>query len=147
MKFYNLRALIHRPHLSSAKSGQLYSDTGVFLDSRIRQSKRICLLAAQQTARLLHNIEDKKNLVYGFPWWQMISCLICASSILLAASICIDREQEAEEIDWITVDEDAEVCLTVFQALSTNSTAAGLARDMMQGLKNTRFHIQGLFSP
>lgn len=69
------------------------------LSSRIRHFKRICLSAAQQTARLLHNIEDKKGLVRGFPWWQMISCLICASSILLVASICIDREQEAEEID------------------------------------------------
>jgi hypothetical protein len=72
----------------------------------------------------------------------MISCLICASSILLVASICIDREQEAEEIDWTAVDEDADVCLTVFRALSTNSNAARLARDMMQGLKETRLHLK-----
>lgn len=110
---------------------------------RISMSKRKCVEAAQQTAKLLHNLEDKKNLVYGFPWWQMISCLICASSILLVAGICInlDLESEAEvfkDLDWLAVDDDAEVCLQVFQALSSNSNAARLARDMMQRLKTTR---------
>lgn len=76
-------------------------------------------------------------------WWQMISCLICASSILLVAGICINLESESEsqvfkDIDWLAVDEDAEVCLQVFQALSSNSNAARLARDMMQRLKKTR---------
>jgi hypothetical protein len=145
VKFFHLRALIHRPFLSPGRLLQSCSNPAVFFESereRICLSKRRCVLAAQQTARLLHNVEDKKTLVYGFPWWQMISCLICASSILLVASICIDREQEAEETDWTAVDEDADVCLTVFGALSTNSNAARLARDMMQGLKETRLHLK-----
>lgn len=107
-------------------------------------------MAAQQTAKLLHNLENKKSLVYSFPWWQMISCLICASSILLVASICIDLNSETEveifeDIDWLAVDEDAEVCLQVFQALSSNSNAARLARDMMQRLKKTRAISYGEF--
>ncbi|KAK5210441.1 hypothetical protein LTR41_004109 [Exophiala xenobiotica] len=144
IKFYNLQALIHRSLLSPARlleSGPssrpiLHSEYGL-----ISLSKRKCILAAQHTARLLHNIEDKKSLVYGFPWWQMISCLICASSILLVAGICVDLNLEGDvfsDIDWEAVDEDAEVCLTVFQALSSNSNAAKIARDMMQRLKKTR---------
>jgi hypothetical protein len=117
---------------------------------RISMSKRKCVMAAQQTAKLLHNLEDKKSLIYGFPWWQMISCLICASSILLVASICVNLDSESEsevfrDIDWLAVDEDAEVCLQVFQALSSNSNAARLARDMMQRLKKTRTISYGKF--
>lgn len=153
VKFYNLRALIHRPLLSFAKvtaSSPNYLAWHQAEHRRISISKRKCIMAAQQTAKLLHNLENKKSLVYGFPWWQMISCLICASSILLVASICVDLNSETEfevfeDIDWLAVDEDAEVCLQVFQALSSNSNAARLARDMMQRLKKTRMISFGEF--
>lgn len=147
VKFYNLRALIHRPLLSPTRLLRSCPDPAVFCLSehaRILSSKRKCVSAAQHTAQLLYHVEDTKSLVYGFPWWQMISCLICASSILLVASICMQSDREdVDDIDWIAVDEDADVCLTVFQALSSNSNAARLARDMMQGLKETRIHSQG----
>lgn len=147
IKFYNLQALIHRPLLSPARFLESCPDPVAFYQAehgRISLLKRKCVLAAQHTAKLLHNIEDKKSLVYGFPWWQMISCLICASSILLVASICMDLDgEDTKDIDWAGVDEDADVCLTVFQALSSNSNAARLARDMMQRLKETRFNSQG----
>jgi hypothetical protein len=153
VKFYNLQALIHRPLLSPSKLMASCSDPMAFHQAefhRISMSKRKCVMAAQQTAKLLHNLEDKKSLIYGFPWWQMISCLICASSILLVASICVNLDSESEsevfrDIDWLAVDEDAEVCLQVFQALSSNSNAARLARDMMQRLKKTRTISYGKF--
>lgn len=144
VKFYNLRALIHRPFLScstAAATESLSSFPSSELEQwRVRQSKRTCVDAAQQTARLLHNLHDKKSLIFGFPWWQMISCLICASSILLVARILLDHDQRAgeESLDWASVEEDADLCLRVFEVLSTNSKAARLARDMMQGLKETR---------
>ncbi|KIX95747.1 uncharacterized protein Z520_08455 [Fonsecaea multimorphosa CBS 102226] len=149
VKFYNLQALIHRPLLSPAKLLESCPDPMAFYQaerSRFSMSKRKCVVAAQHTAKLLHNLEDKKGLVYGFPWWQMISCLICASSILLVASICVDLDLDEEvfkDIDWTAVNEDAEVCLRVFQALSSNSNAARLASDMMQRLKKTRTISQG----
>ncbi|KAK7897959.1 hypothetical protein LTR67_004591 [Exophiala xenobiotica] len=149
IKFYNLQALIHRSLLSPARLLESGPNSRPIFHSEyglISMSKRKCILAAQHTARLLHNIEDKKSLVYGFPWWQMISCLICASSILLVAGICVDLNLEGDvfsDIDWEAVDEDAEVCLTVFQALSSNSNAAKLARDMMQRLKKTRMISRG----
>lgn len=149
VKFYNLQALIHRPLLSPAKILGTCPNPMAFYQaecSRISMSKRKCVVAAQHTAKLLHNLDDKKSLVYGFPWWQMISCLICASSILLVASICVDLDLDKEvfkDIDWAAVDEDAEVCLKVCQALSSNSNAARLASDMMQRLKKTRTISKG----
>jgi hypothetical protein len=151
IKFYNLQALIHRPLLSptglpasSPQHAAFYEVENIHISS----SKIKCILAAQKTAKLLHDIEDKQSLVYGFPWWQMISCLICASSILLVASICVDPNLDRDvfkSTDWEAVDEDAEVCLKVFQALSSNSDAARLANDMMQRLKKTRKISQGEF--
>ena len=113
------------------------------MEDRVSRSKRACVDAAQQTARLLHNIKDKKSLIFDFPWWQMISCLICASSILLVARILMQHEQTGgdERIDWENVEEDADLCLQVFDVLSTNSKAARLARDMMEGLKETRSKV------
>src|ERR1700744_6179157 len=147
IKFYNLRALIHRPFLSRT-TGVLHPDPKDFpsmsLETwRVNQSKRACVDAAQQTARLLHSIADKKSLIFDFPWWQMISCLICASSILLVARILLDHDQPAgdERFDWVAVEEDADLCLRVFDVLSTNSKAARLARDMMEGLKETRSRV------
>ncbi|KIW94548.1 uncharacterized protein Z519_04524 [Cladophialophora bantiana CBS 173.52] len=147
IKFYNLQALIHRPLLSSSRFLRSCRDPLAFYQAergRIVQSKKKCVVAAQHTARLLHNVADKKQLIYDFPWWQMISCLICATSILLVASLCMGGDEgEVEDIDWLAVDEDADVCLTVFRELSTNSNAARLAEKMMQGLKETRLNPQG----
>ena len=109
-------------------------------------SKRLCITSAQSTARLLYGLEGKQNLVHDFPWWQMISCLICASSILLVARLDIDHDELARHLNMADVEEDAEVCLKVFAALSTNSNAARLARDMMRGLKESRVHTQGTIS-
>ena len=144
IKFYNLQALVHRPLLAPPQALPPRSDSTTFYRAeniRVSPSKIKCIKAAQETAKLLHNIEDKQSLVYEFPWWQMISCLICASSILLIASSCVDPVLDGhvyQSTDWEAVDEDAEVCLKVFQALSSNSNAARLARDMMQRLKKTR---------
>lgn len=147
IKFYNLQALIHRPFLSPSRLFRSCPDPMAIYRSeraRIIRSKKKCVLAAQNTARLLHDVPDKQHLIYGFPWWQMISCLICASSILLVARLCMgdDSDEEVDGIDWLAVDEDADVCLTVFAELGSNSNAARLALKMMQGLKETRLHPQ-----
>lgn len=56
-----------------------------------------------------------------------------------------DNDEEVDGIDWLAVDEDADVCLTVFAELGSNSNAARLALKMMQGLKETRLHPQSQF--
>ncbi|ENH71321.1 hypothetical protein FOC1_g10006178, partial [Fusarium oxysporum f. sp. cubense race 1] len=71
-----------------------------------------------------------------FPWWQMISCLICAGSILVVSSIFSQQTGDAlDGFDAAGISDDAETCLRVFEALSVNSTGARIARDMMEGLK------------
>ena len=146
VKFYHLRSLIHRPCLSLARDlgSSLQTDpTSIAERQRLLNSKGLCVSSARDTARLLYGLEDKKNLVHDFPWWQMISCLICASSILLVATLDVERDNLSNMGEMDGIEEDADICLKVFEALSISSHAARLARDMMQGLKETRHRAQG----
>ena len=145
VKFYHLRSLIHRPCVSLSKVPALAPtpEQGLHLEKQqILNSKRICVSSAQSTARLLYGLKDQRSLVHDFPWWQMISCLLCASSILLVAKLDVDGAELSDSIDTDTVEEDANICLKVFEALSTNSNAARQARDMMRRLQETRLPIQ-----
>jgi len=68
----------------------------------------------------------------------MIPCLVCASSVLLSASIQVLKgyKIEAGELQAETLHEDAETCLKVFDSLSANFNAARQAMNMMKDLKN-----------
>lgn len=106
---------------------------------RIAEAEWNCVYEAQQTAHLLHNIVDEQSLVHDFPWWQMISCLICASSILFVAeSYYHDNNFTDGKASTQSLREDAETCLKVFEALSVNSAAAQKAADILGSL--SRMH-------
>lgn len=112
------------------------ADTSIQFDWRINAYERTCISEARETARLLHSISSKEALVSSFPWWQMISCLVCASSILLVSSIFVNIGHEpSAEYDIAGLYDDAETCLKVFDALSSQSSGARVARDMMNALK------------
>src|SRR5580700_9290053 len=88
IKFHHLRTLMHRPYLCLAWLQHHNRPLMALLErarDRVNALERICVLEAQQTAYLLHNVADERSLVHDFPWWQMISCLLCASSVLLVA--------------------------------------------------------------
>jgi hypothetical protein len=141
IKFHHLRTLMHRPYLRLAWLQRQDRPLMALLEraqSRVEALEEVCVLEAQQTAHLLHNVADERSLVHDFPWWQMISCLLCASSVLLVSRACIVPNQADTEVQSQALDEDAETCLMVFDALSTNSDAARRARDMMKGLKRAR---------
>lgn len=141
VKFHHLRALIHRPFLCLPllqMNNQPFMDLLLLDKERISEAEWNCVHEAQQTAHLLHNVVDEHSLIHDFPWWQMISCLICASSILFVAECFynnnnLDRRTSAESLR-----EDAETCLKVFEALSVNSAAAQKAADMLEGLSRMR---------
>lgn len=141
VKFHHLRALIHRPFLCLPL---LQRNNTSFMDllhrdsSRIERAERICIFEARQTAHLLHNVSDERSLVHDFPWWQMISCLICASSILLVAEAFSNNNTELSELSPQSLHEDAETCFKVFEALSLNSAAARKAMDMLKSLARLR---------
>ena len=140
VKFHHLRALPHRPYLCLPWLQRNDSNIKSLLEShshRIVQSERICVAEAQETAHMLHDVTDKRTLVEDFPWWQMISCLICASSILLVMRAFTSSSSPEGIAHRETLEEDADTCLKVFDALSTNSDAARLARDMLQVLRNS----------
>jgi hypothetical protein len=107
--------------------------------------ERTCVFEAQQTAHLLNNVADTGSLVHDFPWWQMIPCLLCASSILLVASAHTEPGQISTEHNIVELKEDAETCLKVFNALSVNSNAARRARDMLESLKTSNILSRGLY--
>ncbi|KAL1961728.1 hypothetical protein VTN77DRAFT_1128 [Rasamsonia byssochlamydoides] len=141
VKFHHLRALIHRPFLCLP---MLQRNNDAFMalfqrdSQKIKEAERICVSEAQHTAHLLHNVVDEKSLVHDFPWWQMISCLICASSILFVAETFSRGDITGSGEDPQLLREDAETCLKVFEALSVKSAAAKKAVDMLQGLARLR---------
>ena len=143
VKFHHLRALLYRPFLCLPL---LQMNNKPFMDLLIRDQERIshaewiCISEAQSTAHLLHHVLDERSLVHDFPWWQMISCLICASSILFVAEAFYRSNNLLEgQTSAHSLREDAETCLKVFEALSVNSGAARKAADMLGGL--SRLHL------
>ncbi|KAH7175369.1 fungal-specific transcription factor domain-containing protein [Dactylonectria macrodidyma] len=139
IKFHHLRALLHRPYLCYPLLRQLeYASMALpQLDwPLVSLFERTCVSEARETARLLHHVSDERDLVHEFPWWQMISCLICACSILLVSSIFVKPSTDDQtEFDSEGLRDDAETCLQMFEALSINSKSARVARDMIKGLK------------
>jgi hypothetical protein len=140
IKYHHLRALIHRPYLCVPllrKYDTLLTSLRPDLRNLVSEAEKTCVSEAQATAHLLHNVANEKDLVHDFPWWQMISCLICASSILVVASVFTRRQalHGPDSLDVTALEDDAETCLKVFEALSKNSESARVARDMMRRLK------------
>lgn len=138
IKYHHLRALIYRPYLCHLL---LAHDPAANLNEvnwvLISSYERTCINEARETARLLYGISSKEDLVHNFPWWQMISCLVCASSILLVSSIfALASQQESPDFDTQGLLDDAETCLKVFDALSVASPGARIARNMMKALKD-----------
>ena len=142
VKYHHLRALIHRPFLCLPllqMNNQPFMNLLIQDKERITEAELNCIHEAQQTARLLHNVEDERGLVHDFPWWQMISCLICASSILFVAeSFYGNTSLLGDRSSAQGLREDAETCLKVFEALSINSAAAQKAANMLEGLSQIR---------
>lgn len=139
IKYHHLRALIYRPYLCHPllMRAQDFNSITSELDWTLGSAyEKTCIMEAKETARLLHGISSKNDLVSDFPWWQMISCLVCASSILLVSSIFAQTRPEVFlEFDTAGLHDDAETCLKVFDALSIKSPGARNARDMMKALR------------
>lgn len=141
VKYHHLRALIHRPFLCLLF---LQMDNIPVIDlplqyrERISEAEYICIHEAQQIAHLLHNVTDERSLVHDFPWWQMISCLICASSILFVAETFCSDNAHLHGLTSQALREDAESCLKVFEVLSVNSIAAQKAADMLSALSRVK---------
>ncbi|KAF0319970.1 C6 transcription factor [Colletotrichum asianum] len=132
VKFHHLRALIHRPYLfhPSAENNLLTQDQA----SRSREYGKICAAEAQSIASLMHNVTDTMDIVMNYPWWQMISCLVCAGSIMVMAGVLLKRDA-GNDTTVAALEEDVETCMAVLKALASNSHGANLAWDMMKNIR------------
>ncbi|KAK4623733.1 Transcriptional activator protein acu-15 [Fulvia fulva] len=136
IKFHHLRALLHRVHL--CLPWLLSEDSSIMSISdaerqQIVSSEAICVSEARAIARTMENVNNEQDLVHDFPFWQMISCLICGASILLVAS---KFQVPPSPVDTVTaLEADAAVCIRIFDALSAHSDAARLAAKMMRALQ------------
>ncbi|KAK8872366.1 Transcriptional activator protein acu-15 [Apiospora arundinis] len=149
IKFHHLRTLIHRPylcypHLSSQKA-QLAVVAAVAPDqlARIRAYGATCTLEAQAIIHLLHHVARPADIVIDYPWWQMISCLVCAGSVLVLAGAFFHGGDDDEHLNTTTtycgtaaaLGEDVETCVQVLHELSRHSHGAKLASRMMKNIR------------
>ncbi|KAI5922370.1 hypothetical protein F4810DRAFT_674678 [Camillea tinctor] len=135
IKFHHLRTLIYRPYLyyTCLDGISFPSDQ----NSQSQKYGRICALEAQCIARLMHNVTDTMDIVMNYPWWQMVSCLVCAGSIMVMAGSFMKLDTESE-ISTVTLEEDVETCMHVLKASSDNSRGSKLAWDMMKKYPSMR---------
>ncbi|EME44971.1 hypothetical protein DOTSEDRAFT_70874 [Dothistroma septosporum NZE10] len=137
IKFHHLRALLHRVHLCLPWLLYEGSSTMSISESEREQvvnSEAICVSEAREIARTMENVNNEQDLVHDFPFWQMISCLICGTSILLVASKFSVPPSPVDTM--VALEADAAVCLRIFDALSAHSDAARLAAKMMRALQS-----------
>ncbi|KAH6888415.1 fungal-specific transcription factor domain-containing protein [Thelonectria olida] len=146
IKYHHLRALMHRPYLSLPAANGFMAES--LTDHQIRavhDYSQTCISEARETARLFHNVQDEVQLIYDYPWWQLISCVVCAASILIVAGTFKQMGAEVTEAGGLC--DDAETCLKVLGALSSHSTGARHARHMVAKLLSQRLSYISQSSP
>lgn len=139
IKFHHIRTLIHRPylcypHLKGHNAQALLPDQ----QAQIREYGNTCVQEAQAIAHLMYNVTDTSDIVLNYPWWQMISCLVCAGSVLVLADTFARYEPRGDlgpPAGTSGLGEDIETLVHVLHALSGNSNGAKLACSMMRSIR------------
>lgn len=104
--------------------------------AQIREYGNTCTSEAQLIARLMYNVTDTSDIVLNYPWWQMISCLVCAGSVMVLAETFTKHETSADyKPAPSSLGRDIETCVQVLHALSGNSNGAKLACDMLRSIR------------
>ncbi|KAG6355222.1 hypothetical protein INS49_004303 [Diaporthe citri] len=143
IKFHHIRTLIHRPylcypHLKGHKPQALLPEQ----HAQIREYGSTCVREAQAIAHLMYNVSDTSDIVLNYPWWQMVSCLVCAGSVLVLADTFARYEEPRGDLGGGAaaaasprLGEDIETLVHVLHALSGNSNGAKLACSMMRSIR------------
>lgn len=117
VKYHQLRTLLHRPCLCT---GTL-NPTAVLSpadDEFIRYGEQVCITESKEMSFMLHNVRSPTQLYREYPWWQMLSCIMCASSILVIVATLDPVRADIESIRH-----ELQLCLSVLQALQDNPGA------------------------
>lgn len=145
IKFHHLRTLIHRPYLCYPYlKGQKTQVLSPSQQAQVQAYGNTCVLEAQSIARLMHNVADISDVVMNYPWWQMISCLVCAGSVMVLADTFTKHETPAGSNS--VLGKDIETCVQVLHALSPNSNGARLAYGMMRSIRERGARISDKIS-
>ncbi|KAF5667674.1 C6 transcription factor [Fusarium denticulatum] len=127
IKYHHIRTLIHRSGL------ELSCDPITPLVSEQKEvvmgMRRTCISEARSTMLLFHYVQDVGEIVHDFPWWQIISCLLCAGTVLVVSSTTATEERQELFCE-------AEACLNILDALGVVSEGALIARNMLTKLLN-----------
>ena len=143
IKYHHLRALIYRPFLDRGHSFSAAPQlvVGHSSSEEVVEYGNRCKEEARQIARLFHNVTEHGQLALEYPLWQLISCVVCAGSILIVSEkIRASTRQSASPSVANPQDEDTAICLKVLDALSRDSDGAAQARDMLTALHRSPIH-------
>jgi hypothetical protein len=102
-------------------------------------SETTCILEARQTIQMLDGVMSKRGLLWEFPWWQMISCLMCALSVIMITRIVYPSHADEKGLEA-----DTETCYKVLEALSVNSVSAERCLRMIDLMRETQLQRQGI---
>jgi hypothetical protein len=147
IKFHHLRTLIHRPCLCleilhSKELDEVAQNWGGMWDhATSRLAEATCISEARKTIQMLDGVMDKRELLWGFPWWQMISCLMCAQSVIM-----ITRIVYPDHVDSAGLQADTDTCYKVLKALSTKSAAAERCLKIIDVMRDAQFQRRGNIS-
>jgi len=139
IKYHHIRTIIYRPYLCWQRTVQLASLEPVDREFCVL-AEYVCIAEAQAMARLVEKTVDKQTLLRDFPWWQMISCLMCAGSILMIAGIV-----NPEVHDFAVICSDAQTFYKVFKTLGETSEVARRCASIMRDLDTRLNSSQGKF--
>ncbi|KAJ8124779.1 hypothetical protein O1611_g8862 [Lasiodiplodia mahajangana] len=129
VKYHHIRTLIFQPYLCYP---HLKGQTAL-------------PLSPDQQRQIKH---DATEVVMNYPWWQLISCLICAGSVMIIAQACAGLEDDGNNPgNGSALSEDIDICMQILDALSLHSQGAKRAWNMMKNVKERITHITRKLSP
>jgi hypothetical protein len=88
---------------------------------------------------MLDRVKNKQILLGEFPWWQMISCLMCAQSVIMIANMVYP-----DHVDSSGLRADAETGYKVLEALSSRSASAARCVKMIKIMQQTEIESNGI---
>jgi hypothetical protein len=87
---------------------------------------------------MLDGVMNKRGFLWEFPWWQMISCLMCAQSVIM-----ITRMVYPQHVESAGLKADTETCYKVLEALSAHSASAERCLKMIDLMRDTQLQQPG----
>jgi len=143
VKFHHLRTLIHRPCLclESLHFNELNAVTSNWAANwdhqASQQAEAVCIAEARETIQMLDQVMTKQSLLWDFPWWQMISCLMCAQSVIMISSIIYPHHPDSSGLHA-----DAETGYRVLEAPSNRSASAERCLKMIKIIRQLETNLK-----